>query len=262
VTIDRSTARSYAASFDAVADVYDRARPPFHAEVVAEVLGTLDLDGSSTVLDLAAGTGRLTRHVVARVGRVVAVEPLPEMRRVLAANVPTADVRPGTAQAIPLDDAAVDAVVVGEALHWFHDPASLAEIRRVIRPGGGLGLFWTRYDEWRQGPGWLRAVGAELERRGAHRDPGASYGAPWRANVDASGLFEPLASVERRQVHRLTVDGLLELLVSFSELARLETDEREAVLGRVRTILAAEGVGADDDLALGYRTVGFHARVR
>ncbi len=63
-------------------------------------------------------------------------------------------------------------------------------------------------------------------------------------------------------MHRLTVEGLLELLVSFSELARLEQDEREGVLDRVRTILAAEGVGADDDLALGYRTVGYHARVR
>ena len=136
----------YAQSFERVADVYDRVRPPFSEHVVDHVLASLGLDGRSVVLDLGAGTGRLTRLLVPRVGHVVAVEPLSGMRAILERQVPDAEALDGTAHAIPVADGAVDAVLVGEALHWFHDLPALREIRRVLRGALGLAPLWTVYD--------------------------------------------------------------------------------------------------------------------
>ena len=98
------------------------------------------------MLDLAAGTGKLTRQLVSRVARVIAVEPLDGMRAVLERVVPEAEAISGTADAIPLADDAVDAVFVGEAFHWFATAATLAELARVLRPGGTLAILFNQAD--------------------------------------------------------------------------------------------------------------------
>ena len=96
------------------------------------------------MLDLAAGTGKLTRVLAEHADDVVAVEPLDGMRRVLERRLPHVRVLAGTAEAIPLADGAVDAVFVAEAFHWFDLPRAVAEIARVLRPGGGLAVLWNR----------------------------------------------------------------------------------------------------------------------
>ena len=132
--------------FESVADLYERVRPTYPGEAVDWLTQTLRIDGRSSVLDLGAGTGKLTRAFVPHAGRVVAVEPGPNMLAELRQAVPQAEAHLGAAEAIPLPDGSVDAVVCGQSFHWFRTDDALAEIRRVLRPGGGLGLIWNVRD--------------------------------------------------------------------------------------------------------------------
>ncbi len=131
-----------ARSFAAVADEYERGRPGYPAEAIDWALGTDPLD----VLDVGAGTGKLTAAIAAAGHRVTAVEPLGEMRRLLEAAVPGAIVREGTAELLPVDDASADGVLVGAAFHWFDQERALVEIGRVLRPHGVLALLGNSFD--------------------------------------------------------------------------------------------------------------------
>ena len=140
-----------ARSFGPVADLYREARPGYPPEAVA---WTLEHAPGNDVLDLAAGTGKLTEVIAATGAHVTAVEPLEEMRRELAVTVPAATRLPGSAERIPLADGSVDAVLVGQAFHWFDQQCALEEMARVLRPGGVVGLIWNLRDEseeWAQG---------------------------------------------------------------------------------------------------------------
>lgn len=135
-----------AAGFSAAAKVYERARPGYPDEAVVWVAERLGIGPGRDVLDLAAGTGKLTRQLVPLGARIVAVEPIDEMRAELERAVPCVVALPGTAEAIPLSDESVDAVTCAQAFHWFHTDEAVREIRRVLRPGGGLALFWNGRD--------------------------------------------------------------------------------------------------------------------
>src|SRR4051812_34397551 len=125
-------------AFGMRADVYERHRAGWPREAVEAAFGGLGLGSDSTVLDLGAGTGKLTRELVALAGDVVAVEPSADMRAQLASTLPAAEPLAGTAEAIPVDEASVDAVFVAEAFHWFATREAVAEIARVVRRSGGL----------------------------------------------------------------------------------------------------------------------------
>jgi SAM-dependent methyltransferase len=133
-------------SFDDVAELYERVRPTYPDEAVKWLTDQLRIDASSTVLDLGAGTGKLTRALIPLAAKVIAVEPGPAMLAQLVRAVPEADARLGAAEAIPLADDAVDAVVCGQSFHWFRPDEARREIHRVLRAGGGLGLIWNVRD--------------------------------------------------------------------------------------------------------------------
>jgi SAM-dependent methyltransferase len=131
-----------ARSFHRAAVEYDRGRP----EWPPALLDLLPIDAGATVLDLGAGTGKLTRLLADRYSRVIALEPLDELRAILRERVPEADVRAGVAEHVPLADAEVDAAFAGQSFHWFANDTALGEIARVLRPGGVLALMWNRSD--------------------------------------------------------------------------------------------------------------------
>lgn len=246
-----------AASFGRVADAYDRGRPSYPAEALRWVASGLGLTAESTVLDLAAGTGKLTAGLQPLVGRVIAVEPVAEMRRVLAAAQPQADVRAGTAEAIPLESASVDAVLVGAAFHWFDAEAALVEIHRVLRTGGGLGLLWNR-PEWDAEP-WYPDFAAVRERaRAAQGGPPNLYSAgSWRVVLEASPLYGPVEKREFRHIHRVGREEFLARVASWSVFAVLPEARRSDLLAEVGATLDGRGVTVLD---LRYRTDTYRTR--
>jgi SAM-dependent methyltransferase len=132
--------------FDGAADDYERARPTFPPEAIEHLRSQLDLRPGRTVLDLAAGTGKLTRQLVPTGARVIAIEPLAGMRARLEQVAPGAESLEGVAEAIPLGDASVDAVTVAQAFHWFDRERAYREIHRILRPGGSLAILANARD--------------------------------------------------------------------------------------------------------------------
>lgn len=149
----------------------------------------LGLEPGKTVLDVGAGTGKLTRAMTPIGARMVALEPVAEMRAVLERQVPEVEALAGRAEEIPLQGGSVDAIVAGQAFHWFHGQAALQEFHRVLRPGGRLGLIWNR----RGGAQPLQqAIDAVIERyRGATP---AYHSDAWRDAVQESSLLAPWMS--------------------------------------------------------------------
>jgi SAM-dependent methyltransferase len=206
-----------ARSFGGVADEYERGRPGYPREAIAWVLGPDPLD----VLDLGAGTGKLTRALLDAGHRVIAVEPLEQMRAILTTTLPAAHALAGTAEQLPLEDASVDAVTVGAAFHWFDERAALAEITRVLRAPGVLGLLGNEFDVTAP---WVASV-RELLGPPAIQRPGH-----WPSVED---LRDDFAEVEDREfAHKQRIDraGLRALASSRSSLATMPFEEREDVL--------------------------------
>jgi SAM-dependent methyltransferase len=154
------------------------------------------VEAGATVLDLAAGTGKLTRVLVDRYARVFAVEPLAELRAIIVERVPAAEVREGVAERIPLGDAEVDAVFVGQAFHWFANDAAVGEIARVLRPGGVLALLWNRSEEPSPLPGAYRRRLSDLhdERRNPDIDERILERFPFGKEREASVAHEQVSS--------------------------------------------------------------------
>ena len=215
-------------SFGNVAETYHRVRPPYSQEALARAQATLELDADAHVLDLAAGTGRLTRELARRFRHVTAVEPNDVMR----ASIDHADVRAGTAEAIPVEDAGVDAVFVGEAFHWFDTDAAIAEIARVLRPRGRLAIVSVHW--WETEPplpdAALELLSGPYRRFSDQRKP------PWDGAFGATP-FEPLRYERFNDAIVLAPDRLLELYSTTSSLAAIHADERADLFARVRPLL-------------------------
>jgi SAM-dependent methyltransferase len=229
------TVHRAALGFDTTAGAYERARPDYPPEAVEALAAALALGPGTTTVDLGAGTGKLTRLLVPTGSTVVAVEPLAGRRAELARAVPGVEIREGTAQALPLGDATVDAVVAAQAFHWFADGDALAEIHRVLRPGGGLGLVWNVHD---QSVPWVARFSEVLEPHAA-AIPRHRSGA-WREVLEASGLFTDLE--ERRFRHAQVVDpvSIRDRVGSISFVAVLPEPERQALLAEVAALVESQ----------------------
>jgi SAM-dependent methyltransferase len=240
---------------------YERGRPGYPEEAVAELVRRLRVAPGATVLDLAAGTGKLTRQLLATGADLVAVEPVAAMRERLArALAPRPGKAPGgpawvrvvggTAEAIPLRDGSLDAVTVGQAFHWFDGPRAVAELHRVLRPGGRLGLIWNVRDESRPA---VAAITAILDR---HAGDAPRYrDGRWRAAFDAGDGFTPLAERTFHHLHRLERAAVLDRFASISFIAALPDADRARVLAEIDQVIAAEpSLVGQDRIGLPYRT--------
>ena len=193
----------------------------------------LRLGPARTVVDVGAGTGKLTRALLPSGAELIAVEPVAAMRNVLERELPIARALDGTAESLPLPNAAADAIVVGQAFHWFDAPAALREFHRVLRPGGRLGLVWNLRDR-RQA--LQRAIDEITEPlRG---DTPAQWGDKWREAPELGGLFSSEAELKVPFELELDANTFLDRIASISFIAALDDARREGVMERVRTLAA------------------------
>jgi ubiquinone/menaquinone biosynthesis C-methylase UbiE len=230
------TLHPLAAQFASVADAYERGRPDYSPAVVGALAAELGLAPGAPVLDLAAGTGKLSRALLAGGLDVVAVEPQAAMRDKLAAVVGSERVRDGVAEAIPLPDASVDAVTVADGFHWFDQARALAEIRRVLRPGGGLAVLATVPD-W-SGASWAHDVGTLIMEI---RRPEHPYfdGPPWQDAVLQAGGWTTPREIRVTTSRPADPEGIVAHVASMSFVAALPEAERTAQLAEVASLVEA-----------------------
>jgi ubiquinone/menaquinone biosynthesis C-methylase UbiE len=221
-----------ARGFELAPKPYELGRPVYPQAAVDKLAAELGISSGARVLDLAAGTGKLTRALEPTGADLVAVEPVAAMRAALAATLPEVEALAGTAEAIPLPDRSVDAVVVGQAFHWFDGDAALAEIHRVLRPGGRLGLIWNVKDE---SVDWIEKLGDIMESYRGDA-PRVASGA-WKAAFERSHLFTPLERARFSFVHEAGFAAVIARVTSVSFIAKLPPEEFELVVERVRTLL-------------------------
>ena len=219
-----------ARSFGAVAEAYDRGRPSYPAEAVAWLAG----GDAKVVLELAAGTGKLTRQLVDQGHAVFATEPDEAILEVLRERVPEVSAKVAAAESLPANDRSVDVVVVGQAFHWFDHEAALAEAARVLKPGGHLALVWNSRDE--RIP-WVRRLGDLLGRQDLDTSSAGHL-----VQSELFGFVEEATFKHWQEVNRETI---LDLARSRSSFAAMEPDEREHNLARVRAFYDDYGRGMD-----------------
>lgn len=225
-------------SFGAEAAAYERGRPSYPPEAIDWLLPTDARD----VLDLGAGTGKLTTRLVERGLAVVAVDPIPEMLELLSNSLPDTPALLGTAEEIPLLDDSVDAVLVAQAWHWFDTERAVKEVARVLRPGGRLGLVWNARDERL---GWVKDLGGII----GHEDAQSN---------DRTDLPDVFTGVQHHQVewtNYLTPQALIDLVASRSYCITSPEKVRTQTLDQVRELLATHPALANSNgLALPYVT--------
>jgi SAM-dependent methyltransferase len=229
----------------AAADVYERGRPDYPTAAIDAIVDRLGLRPGRTVLDLAAGTGKLTRLLVTSGADVLAVEPVPEMRAELEQRVRGVGVLAGAAEGIPLPDAAVDAVTVGQAFHWFDRDAAFREIHRVLRPGCGLALIWNARDERNPVQAALSGIIDPLQGNTPRRQS-----RDWKTLLAESDLFERSERLLFDHAQELDEQGVVDRVTSISFVAIAPPAVRADVEARVRALVA----GAPRPIRLPYMT--------
>jgi SAM-dependent methyltransferase len=239
-----------AQGFGSAADAYDRGRPDYPAEAIACLIDQLHITPAATVVDLGAGTGKLTELLVPSGARIIAIEPVAAMRRKLVERLPHVTALEGTAEAIPLPDASADAVVAAQAFHWFSTPAALQEIHRVLKPDGRLGLLWNVRDDRVDWVADLTVMLDEHERKIPRYRTGE-----WRQVFVGTTLFTPLH--EHQFTHRQAGDLalMMDRMASIAFIATLPPAERNAFLERVRHLLTTHpSLRGREPIVFPYRT--------
>lgn len=218
------------AGFSAHPERYETGRPGYPTEAVEWLAELIGIKPTATVLDVGAGTGKLTRHLVATGASVIAVEPVRAMSDVLRRVVPSVRVVQAPAEQLPFIDSSIDCITVGQAFHWFDAPAAWTEFARVLRPGGGVGLIWNVRD--RSEP-WVDTVWSVMDR--------VEKKAPWRNHEDpvvrtmrsSHAAFQPMESEQFHHRVPSTRDMMMDRFASVSHVAVLPEANRREVLDEV-----------------------------
>ena len=221
-----------AQGFETAAGDYERARPDYPEEARRWLAERLDLRPGRKVVDIAAGTGKLTRVLAATGANVVAVEPVAGMRARLASALPDVELLDGVAETIPLRDVSVDAATVGQAFHWFDGDRALPEIHRVTREGGRLAIVYNRRPLEHPLQGALEAI------LSPHRGQTPAYpDGRWRDAFARTRLWAPVEETELPHLQLLDREGVVARAASTSFVADLPSDRRAEVLAQVRALV-------------------------
>jgi len=222
-------------SFEQVAQLYERVRPEYPPDAVAWIVEELDLRPGRTVLDLAAGTGKLTRQLVPTGAEIIAVEPGEAMLAELRRAVPNVTALHGAAELIPLDDGSVDAITVGQGFHWFRFDEAVAEMHRVLRSGGGVALMWNGRDQDDELQQEVTALMDPFVPAGRAKSQDSS------GFLDESPLFGAMEERTFRFAQRLDVDALIGRIMSISFVAAASRERRAELERQLREVAAARG---------------------
>ena len=237
--------------FAKAAKAYASGRPDYPPALQAWLRQKLRLAPGRTVLDLGSGTGKFLPLLLETGAYVIAIEPVGPMRAELVARFPEADAREGTATAIPVPDASVDAVTCAQSFHWFANAAALAEIRRVLKPGGVLGLIWNQRDE---SVDWVAALQALVESYKG-RTPRHEHG-EWRSVFPAPG-FGPVEEAHFSHTHRGTPEQVIvDRTLSISYVASLPDAKRTKLAREIETLIAqTPALAGKDVVSFPYETL-------
>lgn len=233
--------------FDRAAQAYTKGRPDYPSQALDFLASDLGFGPSTRLLDVGAGTGKFTHLLAQRRWNVTAVEPVAGMRAEFQKQVPDVKIFEGSAESLPFQDGAFDAVVVAQAFHWFRGREALREFHRVLAPGGRLVLIWNARDEsvpWVQ---TLTALLAPFEGETPRYTSGR-----WREAFAQPSIFTPLHSKSFRHDQQGNVDILVDRVASISFVAALDGPEKTELLSNVRAL--GESVAPDSTLTIPYRT--------
>ena len=214
--------------FSAGASAYDRGRPGYPGVLVESLATTLSISKDSKVVDLGAGTGKLTKLLLPYTD-VIAVEPVAAMHSILSQSCPEADVLEGTAESIPIADGSADAVVVAQAFHWFSTTAALREIHRVLAPNGKLALVWNLRDE---NVAWVAKLMDTI--RPYEGDTPRYTSGRWRSVFKDQKLFQMETHQKWQHAEQKTIDEILAHVSSISYISSLETSRRSLILAAIQ----------------------------
>lgn len=230
---------------DEAVAAYERARPSFPVDAVEFLIESLGLEAGTRLVDLGAGTGKLTRLLATCGAGVIGVEPVDKMRKAFVAGLPDIPLTGAVAEALPFRHGSLNAVVAAQAFHWFDGPRALTEIHAALRAGGRLALVWNSRDE---SVPWVRRLTELMDPYRGDAPAQASLG--WKTAFEGDARFSRLEHVEFGDAHELGVDGVVDRVASVSFVAALPHEERVGLLDRVRALAAAE----PQPVVLPYRT--------
>lgn len=242
-----------AQGFSSQADTYARGRPDYPREIADWLRDTVGLAAGRTVVDLGAGTGKFTRLLQPTGATIIAVEPVAQMRDQLSGALPGVQAVAGTAESMPLPDASVDAVVCAQAFHWFANTAAMREIRRVLRPGGRLGLVWNVRDESVDWVARLTDIMKPFEG-----DAPRFHRGDWRKVFPAEG-FGPLALTSLPYSHTGAPEQVIvDRVMSVSFIASLQPAQQDAVRAQLHDVIARHpALAGQDTVSFPYRTEAY-----
>ncbi|GAB3390379.1 class I SAM-dependent methyltransferase [Humibacter soli] len=248
----RSEKLDHALSFGGVADVYEASRPGYPMDAVAWLVRQEE----SRVIDVGAGTGKLTRALTSAGHEVIAVDPSPEMLEVLRNTVPGVETLVGTGERMPLPDESADAVTFAQAWHWVDAPIASAEVARVLKPGGHLGLIWNFRDDRVD---WVRELSVAMHADGDQYTDGMDD-----PHVHTPFGEPPFEEPERAQFEwsqPYTLEGMLDLVRSRSYYAVMNAEQKRETLDSVRILLEKQQQeSGDETISLPYVTMAFRYR--
>ncbi len=246
-------ARGYARG----AQTYARGRPGFPPQALDWLRRDLGLGPGKTAVEVGAGTGKFTQLLAQTGAHVIAVEPVPEMLAKLSTDLPSVRPLRANADAMPLPAAVADVVICAQSFHWFATAAALAEFRRVLKPGGRLGLIWNVRDA---SIDWVAALEKIVDRH--EGDAPRYYNDEWRSVFPAPG-FGPLQEHAAPYVHRGSAEQvIIDRVASVSFIAALPDQERHAVLEEVRTLIAdTPELAGESEVCMPYVTKMYWCRI-